>query len=76
MEKISFMYEKGIEIETPQGTGILDKIWLSDLNYIMMKIYFPEKKVWVNYNLGTNTPDNFLQKAIDERRSPTKQSDN
>ena len=61
------MYEKLIEIETPRGRGILEKIWISDLNYIMAKLYFPDKKVWVNYNLGSNTPDNFVQQTFDEK---------
>jgi hypothetical protein len=61
------MHEKNIEIETPNGKAILEKIWISDLNYIMMKLYFPDRKVWVNYNLGEKTPDNFLQKKFEEK---------
>jgi hypothetical protein len=61
------MHEKLIEIETPRGRGILEKFWISDLNFIMAKIYFPDKKVWVNYVLDVNTPDNFIQKTFDEK---------
>jgi len=39
------------EVDTPDGAGILSKIYISDLGLIMGKVFFPKKKVSINYQL-------------------------
>jgi hypothetical protein len=45
-------------VDTPDGAGVLEKIYLTELGHVMGKVYFPSKKVWVNYQLASI--DNLL----------------
>jgi len=40
------------DVETQYGHGILEQIYLTELGYVMARIYYPEKSVWINYNLS------------------------
>jgi hypothetical protein len=42
-------------IETPKGVGGLDKIYLSELGFLMLKVYF-ENGTFITYNLGKHNP--------------------
>lgn len=51
-------------IETPKGFGKLDKIYVSELGYLMIKISF-EDGTFTGYNLGIHNPsDNFFTKEL------------
>lgn len=39
--------KRDVEINTPNGLGTIDKMWISELGFLMIKVYFKEKK-----NLG------------------------
>jgi len=41
----------GSVIETPKGKGIIESIYITDLNLLMVKIRF-SGGVWVNYRLS------------------------
>lgn len=36
-----------IPVETPQGVGVIEKITISDLNYLMVRVRHRDS--WVNY---------------------------
>ena len=40
----------GSEIETEKGKGIIESIYITDLNLLMVKVRFG--KVWTNYRLS------------------------
>lgn len=41
-----------VPINTPNGLGIIEEIYKTELNNIMIKVFFPEQNRWINYNLG------------------------
>jgi|688.fasta_scaffold00022_21 hypothetical protein len=48
---------------------IIDDIFISELGYLMVKLYSREKKTYTTYNLGNYNPeDNFLKDAIEKER--------
>lgn len=46
------------EIETPNGVGILEKIYITELGHVMVKIYYRSKGIWINKKI--TTLDSFL----------------
>lgn len=40
------------EVETPEGKATLKEIYVTELGYIMMKIHYPSKGVFINYNVA------------------------
>ena len=40
------------EVDTPDGAGVLEKIYLTELGFVMGKVFFPKRGVWINYQLG------------------------
>ena len=47
---------------------IVDTLFISELGYLMMRLYSEEKKCYTTYNLGTHDPDeNFLKDAREKR---------
>lgn len=48
-----------VEVDTPEGKATLEKIYISELGYVMAKVYYPEKKSWMRYRL--DDIDNLLQ---------------
>jgi hypothetical protein len=47
------------DVDTPDGAGVLEKVYLTELGLVMGKVFFPSKGVWVNYQL-TNL-ENLLE---------------
>lgn len=39
-------------MDTPDGVGVLEKIYVTELGLVMGKIFYPNRKVWVNYQLS------------------------
>ena len=50
--------KKKVEVNTPNGPGIVDEIWISELGYFMAKVHFPSEGRWIGYNLGIYDIDN------------------
>ena len=48
-----------LSIETPKGVGEVDKIYLSELGYFMLKLSF-ENGTFITYNLGKHDPKNNM----------------
>lgn len=49
----------GHKIKTPNGFGTLDKIYVSELGFLMVKVYFPDTKTFTTYNV--DNLENFLK---------------
>ncbi len=49
----------GLEIITPAGSGIIEKIYISELNYLMIKIKLGQG--FITYNLGKKEKDFTLE---------------
>ena len=41
------------DVETQYGEGILEQLYLTELGYVMVRIYFPEQGIRINYNVET-----------------------
>ena len=46
-----------LKINTPNGKGVIEKIYISELEYLMVKVLNPDK-TFTTYNLG-KIKDNF-----------------
>lgn len=46
-------------IKTPKGVGKLDRMYVSDLGFLMVKIAF-EDGTFTGYNLGKHNPTNNI----------------
>lgn len=47
------------KVNTPIGEGLLEKIYVSELGYVMVKVYYQNEKRWVTYNI--NRIENILE---------------
>jgi len=56
-------------IETLKGLGTVDKIYVSELGYLMLRIYF-ENGTFTTYNLGKHDPKNnmFTDKIMKDEK--------
>ena len=50
---------KMVITQTPKGLGTVDKIFVSELGYLMLRIYF-ENGTFTTYNLGKHDPENNM----------------
>ena len=46
-------------IDTPKGKGTLEEIYVSELGFVMVKVFYPSDKTYTTYNI--NTLENFLE---------------
>lgn len=56
-----------IKINTPNGVGVIEDISVSELGFLMLKVYFENEveKRWVSYNLGIHdVNDNMFTKEL------------
>jgi hypothetical protein len=54
-KKINIQELKNIvnsEVDTPDGKATLKEIYVTELGYIMAKIYYPKKGVNINHRIG------------------------
>ena len=52
----------------------LEKIYISELNYIMVRLFNPIEKNYTTYNLGDYNPENnFIKDVIEKRYKGLKQ---
>lgn len=50
----------------------IEKVFISELGYLMIRLYSSDKKIYVSHNLGNHNPEeNIFKKAIDESRKKT-----
>lgn len=47
------------KLNTPIGEGLLETLYVSELGYVMVKVYYPNEKRWVTYNI--NRIENILE---------------
>jgi hypothetical protein len=40
-----------MKVNTPKGIGLLEKLYITELGYIMAKIYYIDTKSWTNYRI-------------------------
>jgi len=50
---------KMVITQTPKGLGTVEKIYISELGYLMLRIYF-ENGTFTTYNLGKHDPENNM----------------
>ena len=41
------------EIYTPDGVGILEQIYITELGHVMARIYYRKKGVWINIKISS-----------------------
>ena len=41
------------EVDTPDGKATLKEIYVTELGYIMAKMYYPQKRVFINHRIGS-----------------------
>jgi hypothetical protein len=46
-------------IQTPKGKGQIDSLYISELGFLMLKVYF-ENGTYTTYNLGKHNPDDNM----------------
>ena len=52
----------------------LEKIYISELNYLMVRLFNPIEKNYTTYNLGDYNPENnFIKDEIEKRYKGLKQ---
>lgn len=53
IKKIIYALKNSIpfDVQTQYGEGILEQIYLTELGYVMVRIYFPDQGIRINYNL-------------------------
>jgi hypothetical protein len=64
---------KELMIKTPKGTGVIEKIYKSELGYLMLRIDNLDGS-YTTYNLGNYDPDNNIFTTIinNENTGPTR----
>jgi hypothetical protein len=50
---------KMVMTQTPKGLGEIDKIYVSELGYLMLRVSF-ENGTFTTYNLGKHNPENNM----------------
>jgi hypothetical protein len=65
-----------ILIETPDGKGEINKIYLSELGFLMLKIYYPSG-IFKTYNLGVHDENIniFTNKILEHEKYQNKNND-
>ena len=57
-----------VPVSTPHGDGELQALYVSELGFLMAKVYYPENKVWTTWNLGPyDIRKSPLSKAIHDQ---------
>ena len=56
-------------IKTSTGEGTIEQLWISELGYLMLKVYHEKESRWITYNLGTYDPtDNVFTKILNDAK--------
>jgi hypothetical protein len=46
------------EVDTPDGVGLLEQIYVTELGHVMARIYYRKKGIWINKKI--TSLDSFL----------------
>jgi hypothetical protein len=58
-----------IKILTPKGVGYIENMYVSELNFLMIRVHIIEENRWISFNLGKHDiTDNIFSRII----APTK----
>jgi len=59
---------RNLLIDTPKGNGEIDKIYISELGFLMLRVYF-KNGTFTTYNLGKHDPnDNMFTNKLTENQ--------
>jgi hypothetical protein len=59
---------RNLLIDTPKGNGEIDKIYISELGFLMLRVYF-KNGTFTTYNLGKHDPnDNMFTNELMENQ--------
>lgn len=47
------------EVDTPDGVGLLEQIYVTELGHVMARIYYRKKGIWINKKI--TSLDSFLE---------------
>jgi hypothetical protein len=47
------------EVDTPDGVGLLEQIYITELGYVMARIFYSKKGIWINKKISSL--DNLLE---------------
>ena len=47
------------EVDTPDGVGLLEQIYVTELGHVMLRIYYKKKRIWVNKRI--TSLESFLE---------------
>lgn len=54
-----------IKISTPRGVGQIEDMYVTELNFLMIRVYIVEESRWISYNLGKHDiNDNIFSRII------------
>lgn len=57
-----------IKINTPNGIGEIESVFESDLGFMMVRVYYPNDKRYVTFNIGKYTSeDNIFTSVISDK---------
>jgi hypothetical protein len=60
--------ETSVPVSTPHGDGEIQALYISELGFLMAKVYFKENGVWMTWNLGQyDIRKSPLSKAIHDQ---------
>ena len=41
-----------VEVDTPKGKATLVNVYVTELGYLMAKVYHTKEQLWMNYKIG------------------------
>jgi hypothetical protein len=41
-----------LDVETPHGNGVLEKVYLTELGLVMGKVFFSKEGIYINYQMS------------------------
>lgn len=58
-----------VKISTPKGVGYIEDMYVSELNFLMIRIFIIEENRWISHNLGKyDINDNIFTRIITPTR--------
>lgn len=56
-----------VNINTPDGPGEIESIFVSELGYLMIRVFLSKENRWITYSLGAhNEKDNIFTNSINK----------
>ena len=41
-----------LDVDTPRGSGVLEKVYLTELGLVMGKVFFSKEGIYINYQMS------------------------